>query len=175
MQVETRLSQPRDPAFKFYTDLFELRTAESQQFIDLTELVAERVRRSRIRDGFVNVQTRHTTTAVMINENEPGLLHDVSDLLTRLAPRDASYRHDDLENRPYAQPGEPRNGHSHLRSVVLAPSATLNVVGGQLQLGRWQRIFLVELDGPRKRAVSIGVLGMTGEDPAPDAAIARAS
>jgi hypothetical protein len=49
------------------------------------------------------------------------------------------------------------------------------VVGGQLQLGRWQRIFLVELDGPRKRAVSIGVLGMTGEDPAPDAAIARAS
>ena len=175
MATEPWTIEPPTPALKFYNDLFELRTEEPLQFIDLTELVAERVRRSGIVNGLVNVQTRHTTTAIVVNENEPGLLHDVTDLLARLAPRDANYRHDDLEKRPFAPSDERPNAYSHVRSVVLAPSATLNVVEGKMQLGLWQRIFLVELDGARKRAISIAVMGMTGQDTARNAAAACAS
>ncbi len=174
MAMEPWTIEPPTPALKFYNDLFELRTDKPLQFIDLTELVAERVRRSGIVNGLVNVQTRHTTTAIVVNENEPGLLEDVTDLLARLAPRDASYRHDDLEHR-HVPPEERPNAHSHLRSVVLAPSATLNLVEGKIQLGPWQRIFLVELDGARKRAISIGVMGMTGPSTPRGAAVARAS
>ncbi len=175
MAMEPWTIEPPTPALKFYNDLFELRTKKPLQFIDLTELVAERVRRSGIVNGLVNVQTQHTTTAIVVNENETGLLEDVTDLLARLAPRDASYRHDDLENRPFVPPEERPNAHSHLRSVVLAPSATLNLVEGKIQLGLWQRIFLVELDGARKRAISIAVMGMTGQATARGAAVTRAS
>ena len=175
MAMEPWTIEPPTPTLKFYNDLFELRTDEPEQFIDLTELVAERVRRSGIVNGLVNVQTRHTTTAIVVNENEPGLLDDVTDLLAHLVPREANYRHDDLENRPLVPPEERPNAHSHLRSVVLAPSATLNVVEGKMQLGLWQRIFLVELDGAQKRAISIAVMGMTGQDTVTSAAVARAS
>jgi len=175
MALEPWTIEPPTPVLKFYNDLFELRTEEPLQFIDLTELVAERVRRSGIVNGLVNVQTRHSTTAIVVNENEPGLLQDVTDLLTRLAPREASYRHDNLDDRPLVPPDERPNAHSHLRSVVLAPSATLNVVEGKIQLGPWQRIFLVELDGGRRRAISIGVMGLTGRVRVRGAAAARAS
>ncbi len=175
MAVKPWTIEPPTPALKFYHDLFELRTEEPLQFIDLTELVAERVRRSGIVNGLVNVQTRHTTTAIVVNENDPGLLEDATDLLARLAPRDASYRHDDLENRQFVPPEERLNAHSHLRSMVLAPSATLNLVEGKIQLGPWQRVFLVELDGARKRAISITVMGMTRQETERGTAVARAS
>ena len=164
MALEPWSIEPPSPSLKFYNDVVELRTGEPLQFIDLTELVLERVRRSGIVNGMLNVQSGHTTTAVVVNENEPGLLEDVSDLLARLAPREARYRHDNLDQRPFVPPEERRNAHSHLRSIVLAPSVTLNVVEGKIQLGVWQRIFLVELDGARKRSVSIGVMGITGAD-----------
>jgi secondary thiamine-phosphate synthase enzyme len=157
LQVESPV-----PHFRFYGDHVELRTDAGQQFIDVTELVAERVRRSGIAHGIVNVQSRHTTAAVLVNENEPGLLDDLAGMLARLAPRDAAYRHDDLEGRAHPVPPDERpNGHAHLRAAALGPAACLNVVDGKLQLGRWQRIFLAELDGARKRALSIHVLGLS--------------
>ena len=149
------------PAFKFYTDQVDLRTKEPFQFVDLTELVAERVRRSGVANGLVNVHTRHTTTGLIVNENEPGLLDDLAGLLARLAPREARYRHDELARRPLCPPEEPLNGHAHLRSVILGSSVTLNLIEREVGLGRWQRIFLVELDGGRRRSLSIGVLGLT--------------
>lgn len=152
----------RPPAtLQVYHDLVELRTQRHLQFIDLTELVAERVRRSGIAHGLVNVQTRHTTTAIVVNENEPRLLDDLTDMLARLAPREAAYRHNDLEVRSFPVPAdEPPNGHSHVRAAVLGPAACLNLLDGKIQLGSWQSIFLVELDGARKRAVSIQVMGV---------------
>ena len=80
-------------------DLVHLRTEEPLQFIDLTELVAERVRKSGVAEGLVTVQSRHTTAGVVVNENEPRLLEDLMDLLERWAPRGARYRHNDLPER----------------------------------------------------------------------------
>ncbi len=162
MAVKQLMVERPTGTLKFYNDLVKLRTQEPLQFIDLSELVAERVRRSGIAHGLVNVQVRHTTAAVLVNENEPRLLDDITDLLARLAPKEAAYHHDDFEARPVSVPaGERPNGHAHLRATLLGSSACLNVVDGEVQLGKWQSVFLVELDGARKRSVSINVIGLS--------------
>jgi secondary thiamine-phosphate synthase enzyme len=108
----------------------------------------------------VHVQTRHTTTAVVVNEHEPLLLADFAALLSGIAPRDADYRHDDMRARTVnLAPGERANGHAHCRALLLGSSVMLNVANGALQLGCWQRLFFVELDGAREREVSILLLG----------------
>ena len=135
-------------------------TRRPTEFIDLTDQIAASVSESGIRDGLVNVQTLHTTTAIIVNEHEPLLLADFAALLDRLAPRDAGYRHDDMDARTVnLAPGERPNGYAHCRALLLGSSALLNLAGGRLQLGRWQRVFLVEMDGPRSREVSVLVLG----------------
>jgi secondary thiamine-phosphate synthase enzyme len=133
------------------------------QFIDLTGEVAALVERSGIRDGLVNVQTRHTTTAIIVNENEPLLLDDLAKMLERLAPRDGQYQHNDFKRRIDVPPNEPANGHAHCQAIFLPTSVNLNIVDGRLQLGRWQSIFFVELDQGRERCVSLMVIGQTGE------------
>ncbi|HEY6548358.1 MAG TPA: YjbQ family protein, partial [Vicinamibacteria bacterium] len=97
-------------------DLVQLRTEAPLQFIDLTALVAERVRRAGVFDGIVTVQSRHTTAAVVVNENEPLLLEDLEDLLQRWAPEDGCYRHNDLAARKAPPKGERPNGHAHARA-----------------------------------------------------------
>jgi secondary thiamine-phosphate synthase enzyme len=110
--------------------------------------------------GIINVQTQHTTTAIVVNEHEPLLLADFQALLERTAPRDGRYRHDDTTARTVnLTDAERPNGHAHCRALLLPSSACLNVTGSRLLLGRWQRVFFVELDGPREREVSVLVFG----------------
>jgi secondary thiamine-phosphate synthase enzyme len=140
--------------------ILRIATGDATQFIDLTERLEALVAGLGIRVGFVNVQTRHTTLAVVINEDEPLLLGDFAALLERVAPRDAGYRHDDaFERIANVVAGERINGHAHCRALVLPSSAGINIADGRLQLGRWQRVFLVELDGPRERTISILAFG----------------
>jgi secondary thiamine-phosphate synthase enzyme len=135
-------------------------TAHPTQFIDLTDRVEALLARSGLQAGVVNVQSLHTTTAIIVNEHEPLLLTDLAALLERLAPADAVYRHDNVGLRTVnCVLGERPNGHSHARAMLLPTSVGLNVSGGRLQLGRWQRLFLVELDGPRDRGVSVLLMG----------------
>ena len=148
-------------AVRVCRDLVHIRTQESFQFVDVTELVAERVRRSGVGEGMVTVQSRHTTAAVVVNENEPLLLEDFEDLLEGWAPAGRRYRHNDLGARE-APADEKPNGHAHARSLLLGLSVCLNVAEGRIDLGRWQSVFLVELDGPRARTLSVVVLGTAG-------------
>src|SRR5262245_22370076 len=135
-------------------------TERPMEFIDLTDRIEALAAQAGIHAGIVNIQSLHTTTAIVVNEHEPLLLADFGALLSRAAPRDAAYRHDDMSARTVnLAPHERPNGHAHCQALLLPSSATLNVAGGRLQLGRWQRVFLVELDGPRVRDVSILVLG----------------
>jgi secondary thiamine-phosphate synthase enzyme len=150
-------------AVRVCRDLVDLRTEKPVQFVDLTELVAERVRRSGVADGMVVVQSRHTTAAVIVNENEPLLLEDLQDLLEKWAPSEARYRHNDLRARIAPPPDERPNGQAHARALLLGVSVCLNVTGGQIDLGEWQSVFLVELDGPRKRSVSVQVQGVPAD------------
>ncbi|HEY3093968.1 MAG TPA: secondary thiamine-phosphate synthase enzyme YjbQ [Vicinamibacterales bacterium] len=137
-----------------------LTTSKPTEFIDLTARIQSLVTNSGIDVGFVNIQTLHTTTAIVVNEGEPLLLSDFATLLEQAAPRDRHYRHDDLLARTVnITAGERVNGHAHCRALLLPSSACLNVCGGTLMLGTWQRVFFVELDGPRVRHVSVLVAG----------------
>ena len=145
-------------AFRHTT--IRIESNQPTQFIDLTDEIETLVVESGIETGLVNIQTLHTTTAVIVNELEPLLLADIAAMLESLAPRGAAYGHDNLSLRTVnCVLGERPNGHSHCRAFLLSPSVSLNVIDGRVQLGRWQRVLLVELDGPRARDVSILLLG----------------
>lgn len=135
-----------------HTRSLTLATHEPIQLIDITRSVAALVRQARLQDGLVQVFSRHTTAAVRIQEDEPLLLEDLRRLLARLAPADAAYGHNDFRVRTqHVHPDERPNGHAHCLQLLLGSSESVPVSGGELQLGEWQRLFLVELDGPRPR------------------------
>ncbi len=148
------------PLSTFRHSTIRIDTQHPTQFIDLTGEVEALVAGAGLHTGFVNVQSLHTTTAIVVNEHEPLLLTDVAALLERVAPLDGVYRHDNVSLRTVnCVLGERPNGHSHCRALLLGPTACLNVAGGRLQLGTWQRVFLAELDGPRSRDVSVLLVG----------------
>jgi len=136
-------------------------THQPIQFLDITDEVAELVRVARVRDGVANVFSRHTTAAVCIQEDEPLLLEDLREFLQRSAPAEAHYRHNDFRVRTvHMHDDESPNGHAHCQQILLGTSESVPVAEGELLLGTWQRIFLVELDGPRaSREVIIQALG----------------
>jgi len=148
-----------DRDFEVAVRRVRIRTTEAVGIVDLTARVEAFLRSARLEAGWVNVQTRHTTTGICVNENEPLLLTDILALLERLAPRDARYAHDELHLRPGLPPDERPNGHAHAKALLLRTAETVNVAAGRLQLGTWQRVLLVELDGPREREVSLLALG----------------
>jgi len=113
--------------------------------VDLTARVAEVVARAGIAEGLCNVYVPHATAAVVVNENDdPNVCVDVLDALERLIPP-GIWRHDRVDG----------NAASHIQAAILGPSETIPVRDGRLQLGRWQAVMLVELDGPRQRRVIV--------------------
>lgn len=133
-------------------------TAERRAFIDVTPQVGERVLAARVQTGVAHVHSCHTTTGLVLNENEPLLLQDLRRALERLSPQGMSYAHDDIARRG-CPPEEPRNGAAHCCALLLPSSQCLPIRGGRLALGRWQSLFLVELDGPRRRTLRLTVTG----------------
>ena len=146
-------------AFTCQLATLRVATPAAIAFVDLTERLERIVADARIRTGLLNVRTSHTTTGLVVNEDEPLLRQDFEACLERLVPGAAAYAHDDLTRRRDVASDEPRNGHAHCRALLLPTCAGLTIAGGRLALGRWQRVFLVELDGPRDREVSVVVLG----------------
>lgn len=140
-------------------------TKHATEFVDITDRLREEVRRSGLRIGRVHLQSLHTTVGLAINENEPLLLRDFETLLEKLAPAGAGYEHDDFDRRFDIALDEPVNGHAHCRQLLLTAFATLLVENGELVLGRWQSVFAVELDGPRRREVAIQLDGDFGARP----------
>jgi secondary thiamine-phosphate synthase enzyme len=133
-------------------------TERAMQFVDLTPRIEALATEAGFQTGLVNIQTLHTTTAIVVNQAEPLLLVDFDTLLNRAAPEDAPYRHNDTNVRRLGR-GELPNGHAHCQALLLGLSASVNFAEGRLQLGRSQRVFLVELDGPRDRQVSVLLVG----------------
>jgi secondary thiamine-phosphate synthase enzyme len=130
-------------------------TTAPTQFLDLTDRLGRLIDKWGVQSGILNVQTLHTTTAIVVNEHEPLLLTDFQRFLEATAPEHAGYRHDDAAARVVNRTAVERaNGYAHCRALFLPTSVCLNVKDGRLILGRWQRVFFVELDGPQEREVS---------------------
>jgi secondary thiamine-phosphate synthase enzyme len=141
------------------TQTLTFETGSSLEFIDITKKVRDIVKKSKTRHGIATVYTKHTTTAIRINENEKLLLSDLRNFLDSIAPRLKLYNHDDIDKRQNTPEDEPCNAHSHLKSLLLGTSESIPISNGSLQLGKWQSILFIELDGPRKREVIVQVLG----------------
>jgi secondary thiamine-phosphate synthase enzyme len=143
-----------------WAETLDFRTTAAREFLDVTEQVSAVVRRSRVSQGWVSVFSKHTTAAVVLNENEPLLLEDMGAMLERLSAAGGLYQHNDLSRRSgEMDPDECANGHAHCQHLLIGGSENIPVAGGRLDLGRWQRIFLLELDRPRKRQLVVQVFG----------------
>jgi secondary thiamine-phosphate synthase enzyme len=134
-------------------------TSQHTEFVDITRMLQDQVSAAGLRDGRLHLQSLHTTLGLTLNENEPLLMQDLEAALERAAPLGPDYAHDDLHSRTGIGAGEPRNGHAHCRALFLLPSCTVLVEGGRLVLGRWQSVFAVELDGPRRRQLALQLDG----------------
>lgn len=141
-------------------------TARARQFIDITDDVERVVASSGVADGWVTVFSRHTTAAIKINEHEPELLKDLSQLLVSVAPETGAYFHNDFTVRSInMNEDECPNGHAHCQHLLLGASETIPLVDARLMVGRWQRIFLIELDHGRARDVVVSVMGCQPDPP----------
>ncbi len=130
--------------------LFEIPTRRG--FVNITAEVEEAVRASGIQEGLCLVNAMHITASIFVNDDEPGLHHDLERWLEHLAPHapTSQYRHNDT--------GED-NADAHLKRELLGRSATLAITAGRLDLGTWEQIFYGEFDGRRKKRVLVKILG----------------
>jgi secondary thiamine-phosphate synthase enzyme len=102
----------------------------------------------------------HTTTAIILNENEPLLLQDFKKSLDNIASQNLAYQHDDFSKRTVNMcDNECHNGHSHCKAIYLPSSICFNLINSKLQLGTWQRILFIELDKPKERKIQVQVIG----------------
>lgn len=146
---------------KVVNHVINLSTQARLDFIDLTDKIRALVKESAIKDGMVNIQSLHTTMAVIIQESEPLLIGDLKETLEKIAPHTAQYVHDNFEIRTVnMNPNERKNGHSHCKCLFLTPNVLLNICKEKLQVGQWQSVFAVELDGTRERQVSVQIMGV---------------
>jgi secondary thiamine-phosphate synthase enzyme len=141
----------------FHTVL-ELPTDDSIGIYDVTSKVQAFVTATGVQAGQVLVFSRHTTTALAINEYEERLLTDIKAYLCKLAPPADKYLHNDLHLRD-VPPDEPENAHSHLMAMTLSTSEIVPIIAGKLALGTYQSVLFVELDGPRQRMLFVQVSG----------------
>ncbi len=119
-----------------------VKTSKRVEIVDITDLVEEFIANVN-GSGLLLVKVPHTTAAITVNEAEPGLLEDIAEALLKIAPVEYPWRHNRIDN----------NAHAHIASSLIGDSRIIPVVNGKLELGTWQRVLLVELDGPRSRRV----------------------
>ncbi len=122
-------------------------TRKRVEVVDITDDVRRVVRESGVENGIALVYTPHTTTGIIVNEAESGLISDLIEFLGRLVPKGAGYEHDRIDD----------NADAHIKAAIIGNSAVIPVENSELLLGTWQRILLVELDGPRRRKVLVKV------------------
>jgi secondary thiamine-phosphate synthase enzyme len=135
---------------------FLVNTNERTQIIDLTDRVMAYVRPFAIREGQVSLWSMHTTCALFVNESQKALVEDITRFLEKMVARDSYYRHNDPEHSDCDR----ANADSHLRALLLGHSLTLQISGGEVVLGQWQRVLMAELDGPRARTIRVQVIGI---------------
>lgn len=143
-------------ALKIHGETFVIETDERVDLVDLTERIMELVRHVNVREGIVSLWSLHTTCTVFINEFQTALLSDIKRFLEKMVARDENWVHNDPDHSDCDR----MNADSHLRALLLGHSLTLQISGGDVVLGQWQRILMGELDGPRSRTLRVQVWGI---------------
>ncbi|MGC9518006.1 MAG: secondary thiamine-phosphate synthase enzyme YjbQ [Methanomicrobiales archaeon] len=131
------------------TDFLAIKTSKRMEIVDITRELNELIKSHKFKNGIINVFTRHSTSALAINENESGLVNDFQKTLEKLIPQNDNYQHDRIDN----------NADSHVRAFFIGGSESIPVSEGSMNLGTWQSVFFIELDGPRNRKVVVTLMG----------------
>ncbi|MER5174308.1 MAG: secondary thiamine-phosphate synthase enzyme YjbQ [Candidatus Nitrosocosmicus sp.] len=130
----------------------QIKSKRENDIIDITEQISKAVTESNIENGIVTVFVTGSTAAITTIEYEPGLQEDFPKMLSRIAPKDIIYAHDNTWHDG--------DGHSHVRASLIGPSLTIPFIEGHLTLGTWQQIVLLEMDArPRERKVILQIVG----------------
>ena len=135
---------------KSHTEYLWFNTQKKREFINITQRVAEALKKSGIREGLALVSAMHITAGVYVNDAESGLIADIEDWLEQLAPEGPDYRHH--------RTGE-TNGHAHLKNLLIGHEVIVPVTEGRLDLGPWQQVYYAEFDGRRKKRVVMKIIG----------------
>jgi len=130
-------------------DEFKVKSGKRMEIIDMTSNLNDLLAKHKINEGLVNVFARHSTAGIVINENESRLIKDFENTLEALIPEKNNYGHDMIDN----------NADSHIRAFFMGSSQTIPIKKGYLDLGTWQSLFFVELDGPRTRNFAVTIIG----------------
>jgi secondary thiamine-phosphate synthase enzyme len=137
---------------KVITKIVQLRSSKENDIIDFTEQTSEALKESKLENGLVTVFVSGSTAAITTIEYEAGLRHDFPKMLSRIVPKDVQYHHDDTWHDG--------NGHSHVRASLIGPSLSIPFSNGQLNLGTWQQIVMLEMDTrQRERLITLQILG----------------
>ena len=161
--ISARQRPPRDGrtaggGLSIHAESLTIDTTDRVELVDLTERIAAFVRGANIADGLVSVWSMHTTCAVFINENQSALHADIKQFLEATVSRHGAWMHNDPEHSDCDR----NNADAHLRAMLLGHGMTLQIAGGELVLGQWQRVLAAELDGPRRRTFRVHVQGLSG-------------
>ena len=140
---------------KVFSSSFTLATEERTEITDITKDVREALQQIPVATGIALINTLHTTCALFINEYQAALVDDLRALVDRLVPERGGYRHDD----PRYSDCERGNANAHLRTALLGRNIAVGLNNGELALGRFQSIIFAEFDGPRKREITVQVIG----------------
>ncbi len=132
------------------TEYLWFNTPEKRDYINITDKVADTVRRSGIKEGMVLVSAMHITAGVYVNDAEDGLIHDIDEWLEKLAPFNLNYRHH--------RTGE-TNGDAHLKSLIIHHEVIVPITAGKIDFGPWQQIYYAEFDGQRRKRVVVKAMG----------------
>ena len=133
---------------KFYT--LDFSTDSKYGLTNITEEVNKFVEKSGIKNGLCLISVPHATATIVVNEDEEGVKEDILRRILELAPEKEKYQHDRIDN----------NARAHIIASIIGPSENFIVEKGSLELGTWQEIFFVELDGPRSsRQVNVKIIG----------------
>ena len=140
---------------KVFSTSFSLTSDERTEVSDITKLIREAIQQFPISNGIALINTLHTTCALFINEFQSALIDDLKGLIERLVPERGGYRHDD----PRFSDCERGNAYAHLRAALLGRNIAVGLSNGELSLGRFQSVIFAELDGPRRREITVQVMG----------------
>jgi secondary thiamine-phosphate synthase enzyme len=131
-------------------------TDKALQLLDLTDDLMTRVQDVGVREGTATLSSLHTTCALFVNESQAALRGDMEQFLEHVVDPATPWLHNDPQHSDCSR----MNAGAHLRALLLSHSLTLQVSGGELVLGHWQRVLLAELDGPRTRTLRLQVMGV---------------
>jgi secondary thiamine-phosphate synthase enzyme len=140
---------------KIYRKEFTISTHKRMEIQDITNTVANVVEESRIVNGLVHLWVPHATAAIAVNEHDTDLWDDILTALENLAPINDNYRH----NAKYSWMASEQNAHAHILNCLVKPSVTIPLENGKMQLGTWQSVLVIEMDGPRTRQIQVQVIG----------------